>query len=266
MAANVITPTDVVTGLPHPILPYAAPSRYGQSFEDYHHHNFPRRAPELLPQNNTSPHAQPEAYDLEDIASIALRICRGQLLARNVHEAAHQKLLGPDLPTSVDAKYIHVVKACSGLVSRWAIDVRRPDDDLLVYMNDDVFERVTGSKVLCGERAYYDRPANYRRRIIGSFILQYALEQDLSHVSNQVVDEFLDTKLMSRRSEIGNLMLFDALELSLAPVIPIHSRLSLEGMVQPGKKGVRTSIKKFIHPERLPAYYNGLSAKLSAIA
>lgn len=266
MAANIPTPTDEMTGLPHPILPFDTPPDDNRNFEDFHHHNFPRRSPELLPSINLNHDAQPEDYCLEDIASVALRVCRGQLLSRPVHEIAHKRLLGPQLPKTVQDKYIHVTKACAGLVSRWAIDLRQPDEDLLVYMDDRTFQKVADPKILCGERYYYDRPANFRRRIIGSFLLQYALEQDLSHVSPLVVDEFLDTKVDSRRTELGNLLLRDALEISLAPVLPLHSRLKKQGMVQPGKANMRSAIKKFIHPERLPAYHRDLSAKLTTAA
>lgn len=266
MAAEIITPTDSYTGLPHPILPYEADAPAILQFEDYHHHNFPRRARELTPKHNLNPNAQPEDYGLEDIASIAVRVCRGQLLARYVHEAGHKKLLGPHLPTTVDEKYIHVTKACSGLVSRWAIDLRRPEDDLLVYMGDTTFNKVADPRVLCGERYYYDRPANFRRRIIGSFLLQYAVQQDLSHVSPLVIDEFLGTRCTERRTELGNLLLWDALELSLAPVLPLHNELKKQGMVQPGKADMRSAIKKFIHPERVPAYHASLTAKLTAVA
>lgn len=266
MAAEIITPTDVLTGLPHPILPYDVTPRYGRNFEDFHHHNFPRRSPELLPALNLDPHAQPEDYGLSDIASIALKVCRGQLLLRTVHESGHKKLLGPELPTTIKDKYIHVAKACAGIVSRWAIDLRRADDDLLVYMDDDTFAKVANPKVLCGERYYFDRPANFRRRIIGSFLLQYSLEQDLSHISSQVVDQFLSTDDAARRMELGNLLLRDALEISLASVLPLHRQLKMQGMVQPGKADARASIKKYIHPERLPSYHQSLYQKLMLVA
>ena len=168
------------------------------------------------------------------------------------------------MPETVEEKYIHVTKACAGLVSRMAIDLRRPQKKLLVYMDDDTFNKVTSPRQLCGERYYYDRPANHRRRVIGNFFLKYALEQDLSHISPMVIDEFLTTKHVARRLELGNLLLRDALDISLAPVLPIHRQLKTQGMIQPGKKDMRTAIKKFIHPERLPAYYFSLSAKLAA--
>lgn len=266
MAANLITPFDEITGLPHAILPFDIVPKTGEDFDDFHHHHFPRKSPELLPQINRNPNVQPEDYCLEDIAAIALRVCRGQLLSRPLHNLGHKRLATVRLPTSVDEKYITVTKACAGIVSRWAIDLRRPDEDLLVYMDDFTFRKVADPKVLCGERAYFDRPANYRRRIIGSFLLKYALEQDLSHVLPAVINEFLDTKVQSRRTELGSLLIRDALEVSLAPVLPIHAQLKRQGMIQPGKSDMRTAIKKFIHPERLPSYYNDLSLKLRPTA
>lgn len=266
MAANLVTPTDELTGLPHAILPIDISADARDNFEDFHHHYFPRRDPELLPRTNLNPNAQPEEYNLEDIAAVALRVCRGQLLPRTVHNLGHRRLLKTDLPTTVDEKYVCVTKACSGIISRVAIDLRRPDDDLLVYMDDVTFQKVANPKVLCGERAYYDKPANFRRRIIGSFLLKYAAQQDLSHVSSIVIDEFLDTAVERRRIELGNLLLRDALELSLAPVLLLHDQFRKQGMVQPGKSDMRNAIKKYIHPERLAAYYSDLTINLSITA
>jgi hypothetical protein len=264
MAAEMLTPTDEVTGLPHPILPYDPSDGGDWSRVDFHHHFFPRRSHELAPMMNTATDAQPEDLCIEDLANLAVRVSRGQLLAREIHEEVHKKLLGPVLPTTVDDKFITAVKACSGFVSRWAIDIRLPGENRLVYMPDEVFARVASPRALCGERSYYDRPADYRRRILGNFFINYAIQQDLSHISAQVVDEFLYTMSQPRKVELGNLILKQALEVGIAPVVPLYPDLKRQGYIQPGKVDVRTSVKKTIQANRLTMYYPQLAQRLTA--
>lgn len=182
-------PTDEITGLPHPILPYDVEPEL--SWDDYHHHFFPRR--DLEPVRERGVNREPEDIPLDALADLAVRMSRGQLMARGVHIATHRKRSGPQLPGTLGEKFSTTVAACSGIVSRFALDVRLPPDKALVYMRDDMFAKVADPKVLCTERAYYDRPANYRRRIFGSFLIRFSLEQDLMQtVSSRVIDLFLD--------------------------------------------------------------------------
>lgn len=265
MAAEMRTPTDPETGLPYAILPLQSQD-HEDVFWDYHHHFFPRRHPLLLPAHFRDSVQAPESFTLTELAALAVRVSRGQLLPRQTHELGHKRLLGPELPETLEEQFITVSKACAGVVSRWAIDLRRPADDLLVYMDEDTFDRVASPKKLCTERAYYDKPADYRRRIIGSFIVKYAIEQDLSHVSPTLIHEFLDTGNDDRRHELGNFLIKEALEVGMAPVLPQHHELKRKGLIQPGKRDARTAIKKYIHKEKLPVYYDTLSAKLKAVA
>lgn len=260
MAAEWLTPTDEIIGLPCLVLPYDVPG----DRVDYHHHFFPRRSPELVPGFDISDSAPaPGNMNLEDLASMALRMSRGQLLPRAVHELAHKKLLGPTLPQTVDDKFTTTIKACTGMVSRWAVDVRRPEDDMLVLMDDATFSQAASRRVLCTERVYYDRPANYRRQIFGNFFLQYALSKDLEFISPDTVDQFLDAKDDNRQRELGNLILKEALRARIDSVMLLHQRMVREGNIQPGRPlNVATSIRKLIHEESLASFYPILTERL----
>jgi hypothetical protein len=248
MAAEMPVPVCEVTGLPHLVLPYNSTRQEVQP-ENFDHSWYPRMSPEL-----------------QDDAGIALRMSRGQMLPMWLHERKHQTLTGPQLPTVRAAKFEAAVKGCAGVASRWAIDLRIGGDDKLVYMDDETFNRVTDRRSVGIERAWYHRPANYRRGVIGDFFIRYALEQDLSHISLVLIDEFLSTTDEKRKKELGNFMLKEALDISLEPIVPIHRSLRAEGCVQSGRPDVTTVVRKFLRKSTLPMYHEPLAEKLRLAA
>lgn len=244
-------PTDELTGLPYPILPIRARNVQPSKRKNYHHHFYNRRDPHLEGDLAISGrlHGGPEHLTLEELAGVAVRMSRGQLLPSRIHKDAHDKYpVGPILPRTIDDKFITAVKACSGVVSRYGIDLSRPADQRLVYMNDKFFQSVANPNHLCTERKYYSRPADYRRRVLGNFFMRYALTKDLSHISEKTIDMFLSPRDEQMRREIGNFILFRAYESALEPVAPIYNELKQQGMVQPGRRDLVPSMKKLIHP------------------
>jgi len=258
-------PTDRLTGLPHAILPVEISSP--RTDINYHHHFFYRRHPDLEGEVRLGAYNLNRIEDipLDIIAGFAVRMSRGQRLPGGLHELAHQRYgAGPTLPHTVDEKFVTAVKACSGIVSRWALDVTAPDSKPFVYMKDDVFEQVAGARALGTEKFYYDRPANYRRKVLGSFFLRYAAEQDLSHLSDKVIDQFLYARDESRRRAMGNFILHEAMEVGLAPILPIHRVCQAKGMIQPGRPDVRSSVWKMVHPDSEARVFPLLRRRLAA--
>lgn len=260
--------TDPQTGLPYAILPrdpeYMDVSRGPTS---YHHHFYNRRHPDLEGDHRlTNRHFDdPELIPMDVIAGFAVRISRGQRLPVWLHRRTHDHYpTGPKLPHTIDEKFVTAAKACGGVVSRWALDLSSPYRNKLVHMDDDLFERVASPRLLCTERVYADKPADHRRKILGSFFLRYAATRDLSHISEKVVDEFLGTRDDARRLELGGLVLREAMEMSLAPVLPIYRDLKAQGMVHPGRPDIRTTVWKYVHPHRRDQVLPMLRAKLEA--
>lgn len=261
-------PTDPITGLPYAILPVESDYLGDDSIVvNYHHHFYNRRDPELEGEYRLLPEDfdNLDAIPLEILAGFALRISRGQRLPGGTHQLGHRRYpRGPVLPTTVNEKFIIAAKACSGIVSRWALDVTAPKSERFVYMDDDVFAEVASPKLLCTERVYYDKPADHRRKVLGGFFLRHAAMQDLSHISERIVDEFLHTQDDNRRRAVGNVILREAVEVSLAPVIPIYRELKAKGMVQPGRPEPRAMVWKYVHPHRREAALSGLAQRLAA--
>lgn len=249
MGAKIPTPTCEVTGLPHPILIYDHPLNQASGIKNYDHSFFDRYDPALC-----------------DDAGLAVRMSRGQILPTWLHRRKHERLSGPVLPQTRDEKFEVAVKACAGVISRWAVDLRRPDDDLLTYMDDQTFAYVTDVQRLHYEQALRPRGALHREKTIGSFFMKYALEQDLGHISSSLIDEFLSTINESRKKEIGNFMLAEALDASLAPVLSMHRNLIMEGMVQSSRTKLRPAVTRMIKRGKLVDYYQSLEQKLQSVA
>lgn len=255
-------PVDPLTELPHAILPIDV----GDD-PNYHHHFYNRRDPDLEGDHQLTSEqlANPEDIPLPIIAGLAVRISRGQLLSTTQHNLTHIRYKqGPVLPHTVGEKFVTAVKACSGVVSRFAIDITAARDDCLVYMEDDVFARVANSKVLCTERVYYDKPANHRRRILGNFFLRYAANQDLSHISERVIEEFLHTTSSETLAALGNQILREAVLVSIEPLESSYRELRQQGMVQPGRPEPRKAVWKYVHPDRRERVYRVLKKRLAA--
>lgn len=264
-------PTDPTTGLPFVILPIVESGdlRPDNDLVNYHHHFYNRRHPDLEGDLSLAEDvlANLNELDLQTIAGFAVRMSRGQLLPKEVHWMVHDMYkVGPVLPHTLDEKFETVVKACSGIVPRYAIDVTAPIKDRFVYMDNALFQEVANPKLLCTERVYFDRPANHRRRVIGNFLLRYAISQDLTHISSKVVTSFLSPKNELERICTGNYILKEAMRACVEPIAGRFEELHYFGMVQPGKTSVHTAIRKFIHPERTSELYPALKAQLSMVA
>jgi len=261
-------PTDEVTGLPYAIFT-PDQSLEGSNYPEptFHHHFYNRRHPDLEGLKSLPGHYlfHPEDIPLPRIAGLSVRMSRGQRLPTELHRLVHETFpLGPRVPHTLDDKYVTAVLACSGVVSRWAVDITTNRGEInYVHMNDDVFSRVASPKLLCTERAYQDCAADQRRRVLGNFFLRYAINQDLSIPDNKI-DEFLNTTDDSRQRLVGHEILKEAMEVGIAPVVPIYQELKSQGMVRPGRPDLRTSVWKLVHPDRRAAAFRVLRKKFLA--
>lgn len=263
-------PTDEVTGLPHPI--YVADLSYRDlAYPDvtFHHHFYDRRHSHLMGTQAISAEQlkHPEGIALDRLAGIAVRMSRGQRLPSERHREVHDKIkIGPALPHTLDEKFLTAVKACTGVVSRRAIDIASstPEQINFIDLDDDMYSQIAGPRLLCTERAYLPRSADPRRRVLGNFFLRYAIKQDLSHVSHSVIDEFLFTTDEAMRRSRGHEILREAMQVGIAPVIPIYRELRSQGLVHPGRPELQRSVWKLIHPDRRQVVFRALRKKLLA--
>jgi hypothetical protein len=116
MAAELITPTDELSGLPLPLLPVAEklPLKGGEA--NWHHHFHPASSPVLTESNGGR----------------ALRSSRIQLVPRTHHNygnktAYHAFYAGPPIPSERDEQVGMAVLSCAGYIPEYAIDVSTGD-------------------------------------------------------------------------------------------------------------------------------------------
>lgn len=242
---GLMTPVDELTGLPLPIVITAAPHKNANTrFSDYHHHFHPER--DLI-------HA--------DDASLALRRSRGQYLPRWLHEHYHHYFAGPEIPNSRKETFAAVVLACAGVVPKRAIDFSGNGPKTVEIADQQTYQRVVDSIKHEGEKTSVS--SSIFRAQIGIFFANYAIEQSFEEVvSQRVINEFLETSDVSRRKVLGNLMLRDAIHLSIEPIVPIHKLTRKEGTLPKRKTDLSELIKDFFVRSRRPQYYQAIENKL----
>jgi hypothetical protein len=248
MAAELQTPTCEISGLPLPILPTEPDARALLLYEDYHHHFHPYNSPEL-----------------KHLAGKAVRYSRGQEIPRYLHNRYHQLFEGPPLPTASEEKFRLTVLACAGVVPRQAIDLSREGDYRIVTLDDEQFERLSAPHSIHIDRAFKANQA-YKRRTIGRFFAAYAMQQNIRMaVSESVVEQFLDPLATpTRKKELGNFILKEALGLSIGSLIPVHKDLKKEGYVVTRRQiPLRTVVNKFFTKDCFPDYHEEMAKRLS---
>lgn len=242
------SPVDQVTGIPLSILPIENRKQYPNTFQDYHHLNYPRL--QLLNGSD---------------ADEALRYSRGQDLERWLHERAHRFLAGPAFPRARSQMFTSIVLACAKVVPRAAIDLTDDRTPVVRYdLTDEEYLSVVRTIRHEGEQAG-DRGRFFRNRI-GIFFANYALEQSIDQlVSRRVIDEFLLTKDGARRKTLGNLMIREAVAMSLEPVLPVHKQLRQNGLIQRRPTDLRALVADYFVRSRRPDYFLALKQKLITV-
>ena len=124
---RLLYPVDEETRTPHLIRIFDEGSyKYGQYSckEDYDHSWYYSSSP-----------------DLKDPGGKAVRNSMGQVIPRRIHKIKNSRFGGLVwLPHTNTEKFVATIAGITGVASRWAVDVRRPDNDLLVYLDDTEFE------------------------------------------------------------------------------------------------------------------------------
>ncbi len=200
-------PVDELTKMPLPVLP---PSKATlRSTETNWHHHYHPSSSKLLTKT----------------AGLAVRHARLQLLpVKSHHNRYHQIFEGPEyLPTSSEERFGQIILACAGYIPYQAIDVRKDDPTEPVLLTKRMRQRLQTS----GEVEVRGHTN------IGSFIKDHLVRQDFSQVEDSIIEEFLTTRQVERRKEIGHWLLDIASEIAVEPIRPIYSRALEEGLIIP---------------------------------
>lgn len=245
-----ILPTHALSGLPLLVLPLDAPNEYSQEWKDYDHGFYPRS--KFVFRNQA-----------RYFGKAAVRCSRGQDLPRWLHERKHKVFPeGPLIPATRSEEYKVAVLACADFVPRQAIDLSPGNDYKIVNMTDTQLQELAVTRAVHIEDANHANTGTFYRNTIGKFFAFYAIEQDLSHMSPLVIDEFVHTHDSERKIELGNLLLAESVEVAVEPVRSLEKDLLEQGMVQLRRRDARTTVRKFFVKSRFKDYLAELQTNL----
>ena len=254
-------PLDAATGMP-PLLITDASSNPGAI--NYHHPWFPKRHPELLHDHPYVDEIKPEEHSLQELGGMAVRMSRGQLMPIDVHTEFHRQYGGPLLPNTNFDKFVTAVRGCAGVVPRWGLDVTAPARRQRVAIDIEHMTTQGALRLVRPEYHHYWHHKAERRAILGEYFVRYALLQDFTGASVRVVDEFLHSPDANRRLVLGNLLITQALDASVQPIMPSYAYQRQHKMVRAGAPAPLAAVKKHLVPHQLLKYHGYLKDRLLA--
>lgn len=202
--------------------------------------------------------------DLRDLGGRAVRHSMGQVIPVRIHELKNTKFGRLAwLPHTNTEKFEAAVKGITGVASRWAVDVRRPDNNLLVRLDDEEFSYLTDKKRFHRQEATNDSQANRLRNEIGLFFVSYAIERGIrGTISDKLIDQFLNTEDEVNRKVLGNFILKAAITENVSHLDSEHATLKRKGLVRPNAHNPSFAVWKFVKKAKLPDYYSTMTEKL----
>lgn len=217
MAAELVTMTDEISGLPLPIAPKCETlKRFDSMIADDHHGWHPRSAPELA-----------------TLGGQALRSSWMQFVEKDLHNegpfAYHRFFKGPEIPTDDYDIFGRCVLACAGYIPEQVIDLT----------TGQPFYRQATQKEMRFLRArdpsneFGRRYVRYGYDPVRRFFREHTLKQDLSNVRPSTIDEFLHTTNGDRRLQLGNHLLWMASEMAAEKVEHKYQDLRRLGLLHP---------------------------------
>ncbi len=195
----------------------------------------------------------------------ALKYSVGQRTVRWEHELKNRFALPPQLPERGDGYFKAIVAGCGRLVGPYAIDFTKDDWTELVLMTPAQYARVIDPGRMYIQDEHSRRRFPVIRDHLGRYFAAYALEHGLDHISEKTIDEFLGTKDPAVRAKLGNLMLQQSIEASIAPVVPSIAELQQMSPISRRRVDLRKVINRFFPDDKFPDYYGALADRLERL-
>lgn len=186
VAAELNAPVDVKTYIPLPIVPKDTLPPPGRSHgpngvlvADWHHPYHPR---EMLMKGTPG--------------QIALRNCRMQWVDRREHDRYHALFVGPT-PLREEKIMATVLLSAAGHIPQRGIRFDQRGDPTLMSLSDS-------------QRRFLWRSGQIKianQILVRDYILNTALQNGFRGINARTIDEFLNTRDLQRKVELGNTML-----------------------------------------------------------
>lgn len=217
MAAELVTQLDPESFTPLPIAPCFELGKLSLQNSDEHHGWHPKFDPAL-----------------QTVAGMALRNSWIQRTHKDLHNRGpfsyHRFFVGPKLPTEELDILGRVIISCAGYVPKEVIDMRGKSGPLVRQATEDEYRYLR--KQNRSNEFGYER-IRYGYDPIRVFFQQIALNQDISHLPEVTLDEFLHTSDSQRRLKIGQHILWLISDQATEPIAKHYSKLVARQLVHP---------------------------------
>lgn len=248
-ALKIPTPTCELTGLPLPIVPADPDMRELDFHRTFHHHFHPEKMPELSPAV---------------LGGRALRYSRGQVVEEYLHKRYHKIFAGPPLPETENEQFRLTVLACARVMPLQGIDLNTYGSYSVVNLSADEREWLARPSVTNIEMAHHPRRKQRRRKEIGKFFADYALQKDIrALVDNKpLVDKFLSPRTSpADKARLGNAILQVASIQTVKEVVPTQDLHEL-GIMGDQVRRVFRIVGNFFTGDYYPDYYKTMQERL----
>lgn len=213
MAAELVAPTDELTGLPYPIAPKCEPIPVDRPDIADIHHGF---------------HKEKDLTGM-GLPGIALRNCWKQLIERELHNEGpgsyHRFYDRTKLPAYVEVMHSpdkkkaeaaarqfeaeafgRVVLACAGVIPRRVIDLSSGEP----IERDMTRRELKFLRTPSPHDTFGYKYISYSYDPIHEFLVDYVVKQDLGHLTRSSLCEFMETKDSHRKMVLGKMLLKNA--------------------------------------------------------
>jgi hypothetical protein len=232
LAATLETPKDPFSGIPLPLVPIKHTPRLIEGNEAFNwHHAF---------------HPESDPILQESLGGFALRHCRVEFVNQQIHNMNkrkgtrkkdsrsksilyHHLYKGPQIPSDEYEQFRTIVWACAGYIPQEGIDLwnskpevraLKPHERSFLQLQDP-------------EDPYQHLTLKHRFIPVRDFFTDYAIRQDLSHVDELMIEEFLTTPKEDRKKYLGHLLLALAAEVAASPMEEDYLLKRKEGELHP---------------------------------
>ena len=232
------TPIDEATGLPYCFAPYDGLAPVVSRGE-----NLAR----LADWNHQFPKAEVKYGDnpvLEGLGKAALVSSRVQWVDYNQHHGPYNHLyVGPQQPKTQEALVTTLVMAEAGFIPEMAIDLSGEEPTevgLTIEQRHHLWES--------GQVRVWD-PVSVRK-----YLFEYVFQQEVDHIRDSELDEFLHTFNLERRIHLGHLLAAKIVERAVEPVDGIYRAARKQGLLSSGSA---SHVRDFVKPRLTPGRHFG---------
>lgn len=205
MSELLVTPVDVI-GMPLPLRPpeYDLPIR--GDLVDKHHAFHPGS------QLRLADHTMGQALRESRIQDVDWW---------EHHMIYHRRFEGPEISNDQAAAFKLLVFAASNYVPEEAIDCRDVDP-VIVRLTEEERARLHAGALRVGSKVS-----------MRSFFIEYMLDQDMTHISESKIDEFLYSKSNARKRYLGQWLLSQATYQATEPIRRFYTHAHNQGLIPP---------------------------------